>query len=257
MDIDIPFENHRESTCLRQLTLIECNISVATMGSLLSLPSALQSLDITNRRALHRPLKKVSLESLIRILVLHQPKLESLTYANTLEYGYYSNQFEGSEVGLSSLSQLKYLALPYDNGKRSRHLGNLMRHISPTQSFASLETALIGVELRKHEANSTLSYHRNLGLQSSRCPRLRTLIVALGNLGDMYEGENSENKKLPFLEDFEKRLLEDYKGSKVRIILQETIHHHYVPPYLFGEKAPERRTVFDSGAEEVMAGSST
>ena len=226
------------------------------MGSLLSLPSALQSLDITNRRALHRPLKKVSLESLIRILVVHQPKLESLTYANTLEHGY-NNQFEGAEVDLSSLNQLKYLALPYDNGKRSRHLGSLMRHISPTQSFASLETVLIGVELRTHEANSALSYHRKLGLQPSQCPRLRTLIVALANLGDMYEGEGSESEKLPFLVDFEKRLLEDYKGSKVRIILQQTIHHHYVPPYLFGEKAPERRTVFDSGAEEVMASSST
>ena len=252
-NIDMPFNNYRGMTCLRQLTLIECNISVATMESLLSLPSALQSLDITNRRSLYRRTKTVSLMTLISILVVYQPKLENLTYATSLDYKY-KDQNEGSEIDLSPLSKLKYLALPYDNGRWSHHLHNFFTHIRPNQGPVSLETVLIGAELSDGDASSVLSYHRDLGLQSSQFPHLRTLIFALGNLDQMTEEqEDVENEKISFVEASKKRLLEDFKGRKVRIILQKTIHHHYVPPYLFREKAPQRTTIFDSGAEEVMA----
>ncbi|KAL8788285.1 MAG: hypothetical protein Q9195_007382 [Heterodermia aff. obscurata] len=247
-NIDIPFETYRGSTLLQQLTFIECDISVATMESILSLPSALQSLDITSCRSLHRSWNKTSLVHLIRILVAHQPNLESLTYANTRES-------ENSEIDLSLLNKLKYLALPCDNGRRSQHFDTLIRNIRPSQGFASLETVSIGVEW-EGKANSVLSYHRKLGLQSSQCPQLRTLVVALGGFEDMYnETEEFENERDSFVEAFKKRLLGDFKGRQVRIILQATIHHHYVPPYLFRERAPERQTIFDFSANEPLASS--
>ena len=168
---------------------------------------------------------------------------------------WYKDQTEASEIDLSLLGELKYFALPYDNGRRSVHLDSMMKRMSPNQVFASLETVSIGVELgRLERKDSVLSYHRNLGLQQSRCPHLRTLIVALGSLADLHdESEDSGNESISFEAALKKRLLEDFKERKVRIILQETTRHRYIPPYLFGEKAPERRTIFDSGAEEVMA----
>ena len=253
-NMDMPFDNYRGTTCLRQLTLIECSLSVTAMESLLSLPSALQSLDINNRRSLIRRTKRVSLASLISILVVHQPKLENLTYASSLDYGH-QDQNEGSEIDLSPLTKLKYLALPYDNGRQAQNLHTFIRHIRPNQGPVSLETVLIGAELSNGNASSVLSYHRDLGLQqSSQFPHLRTLVVAFGNLDQMnIEPEDVENEKESFVDAFKKRLLEDFKGRKVRILLQKTEHYRYVPPYLFREKAPQRTTVFDSGAEEVMA----
>lgn len=220
---------------------------MASLESLLSLPSALQSLDITSRRSLHRRMKKVSLVSLIRILAVHQPKLESLTFANALDFEN-NDQIEDSEIKLSPLSKLKYLALPYDNGRQIQYLDNVMRYVSPNEGLVSLETVLIGLELRNGKASSALSGHRKLGFKR---PHLRTLILALSVPKATSEREDSGTEGIRYREAFKKRLVE--KGIKYRIIVQETIHHRYVPPYLFGEKAPERKTICDFSAEDVLA----
>lgn len=99
-----------------------------------------------------------------------------------------------------------------------------------------------------------MTRHR-LVLQSSQCPHLRTLIVAIGGLDRIGQGEDPENRRTSFIETLKKGFLEEFKGSKVRIILKSTHRYCYKPPYLFGEKAPERRTIFDSGADEALAGS--
>ena len=225
------------------------------MRSLLSLPSALQSLDITTHRLLRQEMNGISLAHLIRILAVQQPKLECLTYSNALE-SRYDDQIEGLKLDLSSLNKLKYLALPYDDGYRPWQSYSLIRYVGPSQGSPSLETVSIGVELELPQVERVLSCHRQLGLQSSQCPHLRTLIVALGGLDRTCgSSEDPESKRTSFLEDLKKGYLEEFKGSKVRIILKSTHRYRYKPPYLFGEKAPKRRTIFDSGADEALAGS--
>ena len=253
-EIDIP-DTYRGCTCLRQLTLIECSISMATLESLLSLPSTLQSLDITSRRSLPRRMEKVSLISLVRILVVHQPKLESLTYSNALDLGN-NDQIEGSGINASSLSKLKYLALPYEGGRRShQQMSSLMECISPNEGFISLETVLIGLDWRNGKASTVLSDHPRLGLQKFKCPHLRTLVIDISISEVVAERKDSRNKWTSFCEAVKKLFpeKEKEKESKVRIVLQETIHYHYVTPYLFGEKAPERKTIGVFSADGVPA----
>lgn len=70
-------------------------------------------------------MNRISLAHLIRILAVHQPKLESLTYSNALESQSH-DQIEGPKFDLSQLKKLKYLALPYDDGNRFWQLSDLI-----------------------------------------------------------------------------------------------------------------------------------
>lgn len=248
-NIDIPFEDYRGRTPLRRLTLIECNISAATMEAILSLPSILQSLDITSRRNGSR----IKIAQMIHNLVVYQPKLESLTYTNALEK-WSNGQLEDYKADISSLSNLKHLALPYDYNTRYTPLDPLIKCIASDQGSASLETVMIGVQWDMHDSKTALSYHRKLGLHLPKFPQLRTLIVFLGGLGRFERDEGDfERKQRPSMEALKKGLQEDFETTKVRIIVYTTYTNSYVPPYLYGEKAPSRLTTYDSGAEDTMA----
>lgn len=226
---------------------------MAAMEVLLSLPKALQTLDITSRRA--NGGRTVSVIDIIHNLVVHQPKLENLTYANVMEKPP-GTQVEDHKLNLSSLQNLKHLALPYNCSSLSGRLLPMITRIAPEDGSTSLETVMLGMKWDKHAPQSMILYHRTLGLHLPGYPNLRTLVITFDGLAALLTGEQADKTQATlYLKALKNSLHKDFGKSKVRLILQmSATTGRYVPPYLLGEQVPRIFTIYDSGAEDPMAG---
>ena len=256
VEIDVPIRDFQGTTPLRSLTLTECHISMATMEVLLSIPKALQTLEITSQRSQRaNGGQAFSRIDIIHNLVVHQPKLEKLTYAHFMEKQP-GTQAEDHKLNLSLLQNLKHLALPYNCSSLSRRLLPMITRIAPKHGSTSLETVMLGMKWDKNAPQSMILYHRTLGLYLPGYPNLRTLVITFDGLAALLTGEQASKTQATLdFKDLKNSLHKDFGKSKVRLILQmSATTGRYVPPYLFGEIVPRIFTIYDSGAEDPMAG---
>lgn len=227
---------------------------MAAMEVLLALPKALQTLDITNQRntQITNGARIISIAGIIHCLVVYQPKLENLTYANVLKD---QSTVENDKLNLSSLENLKHLALPYNYSGRYKCLLPAIKYLAPNGPSTSLETVMLGEQWDERKPQSAVTYHRALGLHlPEHYPKLRTLVIAFQGLSALFNGnQNSKTQATLYVEAVKNSLRKDFGKTKVRVVLQVSFTKGpWVPPYLFGETAPRSVLIYDSSTDNPM-----
>ena len=227
------------------------------MEVLLSLPKALQTLDITIRRRMQGAygIQNAPLASIIYYLSVYQPKLENFIYASELQAGF-GAWVKDHKLDLSSLKNLKHLALPYYTGDLSQRLLPTITCLAPNERATSLETVMLGMRWDQYGPQSALSYHRRLGLHLPEYyPKLRTLVITFQILSTLFTPDVDINarRRGEYVEAVKNGLRNDFENSNVRTILQTTVSKGPWA-FLFGKSAPRQVIVYDSGAEDHVIG---
>lgn len=258
------FGKERKSTALRSLTFIECNIDVATLHSILSMPKALRELSISERLHIFPgaippmdPHYRTCSTRFLPALQQQATSLEKLTHiGGNLAYLPGRETDPKGAAKLRSFANLQHLELGFES-----HLYYYLRDngFPPTLKFLKMLDNAVSNNARADPASlSNIVFRSATSLVTQQFPSTVpddfTLQVQFSDHSIFHALANESEQNYIISSLFLNRpsiykiadILQEHKGRF--IVSRETFPSDkaYIPPFMYGEELPVEHVMYNS-----------